>query len=204
MPLHVPPADVCRFTLSGVNGTDAYANIFHAYLPGNTLDQVTLSGWCADLNSDANLQAMYGMGAGQRTCNLIKAELSDGTDILEASSAASLSGTDDTQVLPGGVAAVISWLGSWHYRGGKPRTYYGGLTVGWLNDARTLDGGHISDLQGFASDWMATFNAYTSANVTTQTLGVLLGNTASSAGTFAPYFGVLVRPQVGSQRRRQR
>jgi len=201
---HLPPADVLRFTLSGTDAGGKWANVFHAYLPGNTLDEVTLAGVLSDIVADANLLALYGSVSGAHGCNKVAGQLSTGTAIIAAETAASFAGTDDATPLPGGVAAVISWQGPWYYRGGKPRTYFGGLTGSALDSAVTLNGTFLASLGGLALAWMTTFNEYTAPSVPVMKLGALIGNTDTAAGTFAPYFGLAVRQQIGSQRRRNR
>jgi len=130
---------------------------------------------------------------------------SDGTTIASQVIATStLVGTDTDTELAGGTAAVISWKGSWHYRGGKPRTYLPGLTVSALVDASTISGSWGTSLQTAAVNLITEVAAMSGSYGSSVSLGVLLGNNATSAGTFAPFTGAGINPSPCSQRRRNR
>jgi hypothetical protein len=132
-------------------------------------------------------------------------DMSDGATILSVSdSATALIGSDGGTELMGGPCAVVSWLGSWHYRGGKPRTYVGGLTEGWVDGPSQLDAGHRASLTTAAVAAITLIAALSGSYGGVVILGALLGNSPTANGTFAPFTGAVVKDQVGSQRRRNR
>ena len=204
MPSMVPPADVGRLTISGTFESSHWANVFHLYLPGNTLDPDSISTLLEAINDGMTTSLFYAAQANDFAAELMKLDLSDGSTITSGEIPCTLAGTDSSAHVFGASAVVISWLGSWHYRGGKPRTYVGGLTEGWLNEPTVLDSGHVASLQAAAVDTLEGIDGLSTANAPSVSLGVLLGNNATSAGTFAPFTGARVNNYVGSQRRRNR
>jgi len=204
VPNLLPPADVARVTISGTFDASHWANVFHLSLNGNTLDETTFGGFLSDLQEIFTTQLFYAACSTSFGGTLIHGELSDGTAIIGGDSAAAIVGSDSDEIAPGGIAMVVSWLGSWHYRGGKPRTYVGGATTAWFDGPTLFNGGVVASLQAAAINVIETIGAYTSTNVPVAVLGALLGNSPTAHGTFAPFTGALVRNQVGSQRRRNR
>lgn len=204
MPLEVPPAGVMRMSFSGTNASTKWANVFHLYLPGNTLDVTSLPLFLSDIANIFELQLFYAACSGGLGVSLLKGDLSDGANIISGETAPGFSGTDIGEPLPGAVSACISWLGAWHYRGGHPRTYLPGGTVNWLSTPDSLDGTFLATQSTNVLNTMTEVDAYTSGQVPVCILGVLLGNTGSSHGTFAPYGDFIIRPRPANQRRRNR
>lgn len=191
-------------TFSGTFESTKFANVFHMDLPGNTLDETSLGGFLDDMQALFATNLFYAVCSTSLGVTLAKGELSSGGSIIGGSSAAIITGSDASQELNGGTSIVVSWLGGWHYRGGKPRTYIPGGTTSWLDTPDTFSAGVIADQQAAAIDVINAINVYSTGSVPVAVLGALLGNNASSSGTFAPFVGALVRNQPGSQRRRNR
>lgn len=194
-----------RLTLSGTSdGVSKWANVFHLYVPGSTASDLTeMTELVQDTGDSFESSLFYAGQIADFGCDLLHLEASDGTNIFSYDySPAALVGTDTGDHVTGGICAVVSWQGAWHYRGGKPRTYVGGLSSTWMNTPVLLDSGHCADLQSAAVGLITQIGAQSGSYGSAVVLGVLLGNTASSAGTFAPFSGARVTQQVGSQRRR--
>jgi len=202
MPLAIPPAGVGRLTLEGTDATANWANVFHVYAPGNILTDPRVAGLAQDIGLLFETNLFYANCSGGLGVAKATLAMSDGSTIVVGESALGFSGTDTGTPMPGAVSCVISWLGAWHYRGGKPRTYLPGLTTSWLNSPTQLDGGLLASQTLNALNTMTSIDAYSASDVPSLSLGVLLGNTPTSPGTFAPFTGVLCRQQIGSQRRR--
>jgi hypothetical protein len=203
-PNMIMPADVARISVSGTFQDATWANIFHCYLPGNTLSPTTLGGFAEDFGVQLADSLFYAAQANDMGANLAKVDLSDGTTITSGSSAIDASGTDTSTGIIAGGAVVVSWLGAWHYRGGKPRTYVTGLTDGWVTDSTHLDAGRQASLQSAAISLLELVDAMSGTGYPSVSLGVLLGNSPTAEGDFAPYTGARVNGYVGSQRRRNR
>ena len=205
MPNLVPPADVCRLALSGTVQTHSrFANTFHLYAAGADVSSPTiLASLLSDVVSAFASAEFY--DAQSDDCGVNKAQLvgSDGTDLYSVEQdGLSLAGTDTDANINAGTAVVVSWKGAWHYRGGKPRTYLPGLTTGWITDAVTLDSGRTASLLDAAVALLEAISALSGSYGSAVSLGVLLGNSPTSHGTFAPFQDVTVLDRPASQRRR--
>ena len=102
-------------------------------------------------------------------------------------------------------SAVISWLGGWHYKGGKPRTYMAGLPEGVEATTTTLTSDYVESLRVDANDFLSAVNALG----TTAFPGCSLGTISYQSGgvwrdppVFFPYDGAVVHTRIASQRRR--
>ena len=204
--MNLPPPDgVGRLTFSGTfDGVSKWANVFHVYAAGIDAGNPTeVADLLADLTDAFASGLFYAGQAGDFGSDLQTLDVSDGTTgHVAMGTSTSLIGSDGSGDVIGGAAAVVSWLGDWHYRGGKPRTYVGGLTKDWMATPVLLDAGHISSLHDAALATLTLIQALSGSYGSAVSLGALLGNTPTSPGTFAPFSGARVRQQVGSQRRR--
>jgi len=205
MALHVPPAGVGRLSFSGTYQGTHWANVFHLYVP--SLDP-TSGAEMTDLVNDVvgvfSDQLFYAASKDDFAADLARYVASDGTALFSTEQAVTtLVGTDSGGThLAGGTAVVVSWLGSWHYRGGKPLTYVGGLGSEWIVEPGALDGTRSASLRDAALAVIDHISALTGSYGSVVTLGALLGNTAASAGTFAPFTGAKTDSRPCSQRRR--
>lgn len=107
---------------------------------------------------------------------------------------------------------VLSWRLGVRYRGGHPRTYLAGGDTAALHDNASWSTGAVAGLQAAANTFLSSVDAIVSAPFTSVTLGVLrqFANGGSEADPqvflnppiFSPFTSVIVKPGVGSQRRR--
>lgn len=135
------------------------------------------------------------------------ASVSDGTGIVTYEQGFSIiHGAHEGTPLDASSSPVLSWQGDWHYRGGKPRNYIPGATTDRLHSPQLWELSYTASLAADAIDYIDAVAGLPSENPAfdTVTAGALIGNTEIAAGTFAPYAGVVVRRNIGSQRRRLR
>ena len=124
---------------------------------------------------------------------------------LTATSVASHAGSDEAEILGINSAAVLSWIISTRYRGGKPRNYLGGLSQASLDSSRSISDGLVSALTSDAADWLTAVNGLAPGSITTVSAGTVhffSGGVALDPSTFDPYIGVSAQKRLCSQRRR--
>jgi hypothetical protein len=106
---------------------------------------------------------------------------------------------------PNSCAFVISWLANVYWRGGKPRSYIGGLRTTDLTSAIAFSGAAIASMDGNAGLFLGDVNALTAGNITASSLGFVSfrhGNADRPVPLFFAYLGHRVHPRIGTQRRR--
>lgn len=129
---------------------------------------------------------------------------SDGV-FIESTNGAEFNGTLTGDPADAQAAAVVSWIGRWHYRGGKPRTYVPGLANEVVVGTNKLDSGYIDTLTVDANHAFSNVNAIVEGVITDTDLGTV---TFSSAGAwrevpfFRTYTSAVVHPRLGTQRGR--
>ena len=124
---------------------------------------------------------------------------------LTAVSVGSNAGSDEAEIIGANSAAVLSWLISTRYRGGKPRNYLCGLSQASLDSSRSLSDGLVSALTSDAADWLDAINSLAPGSITTVSAGTVhffSGGVALDPATFDPYIGVIAQKRLCSQRRR--
>ena len=205
MPKLPAPSGVGRLSLRGFSdGVSEFVNVYH--VKSTTIDPDDVE-QCLELLDDLvsafDGSAFYdGMIADAGVVNA-RLLMSNGTTAISVEQAVStLNGADTGEHVDGSSACVISWRGSWSYRGGKPRTYLPGLSDEWFASPIQLDATHVVAQRTAALALIANVSALTGSYGSDVSLGALLGNTSSSAGTFSPFLTALVTQQIGHQRRR--
>jgi hypothetical protein len=117
----------------------------------------------------------------------------------------SQAGSDSSDPAPASLAACISWQSGVYWRGGKPRTYVGGLGVDAMADERELLGSLISGLLTNATNLISGFNALTSGNFDSCQFGFVsftTGGVDRVPPLFFPIVGAAVHSRADTQRRR--
>jgi hypothetical protein len=203
-----PPAGSLRMAVSGVMpGGSAWANVFWTTtIVGtptttqmNTVAQDLLALWVTNFQSRL---------ADDVTITLGKATYYGASGyVITGEHAISSVGTygSNSQV-PDQAAAVLSWLVSTTWRGGKPRTYLPAVP----NHAVLVDMAHLSStvvsgLEGDGAAFLAAINGYNTSPFTTMVLGCLRFFSAGAPlGTpiFLPFTGCTVHSRVATIRRR--
>jgi len=117
----------------------------------------------------------------------------------------STSGGVSGDPLPASVAACISWQSGVYWRGGKPRTYVGGLDYSALGNESQLAGSFVTALLADGTNLIAAFNALTSGNFDSVQFGLVSfvsGGVDRVPPLFFPITGCAVHPRMDTQRRR--
>lgn len=206
MAVHVPPADVCKISIRGVfnDGHSNWANVFHVLAAGMDESSDSQRGdLLGDIENVFAETSFYANSLGDYGSTELQIDASDGTDIFSTVFASStLIGSDTGSPAPASACLVVSWKGSWHYRGGKPRTYRSGFGAGHMDDPQTWESSFVTSQQTSAVDVIEGIAALSGTYGSAVSLGVLLGNNATAAGTFAPFTGAVCDQGIKSQRRR--
>jgi hypothetical protein len=102
-------------------------------------------------------------------------------------------------------ALCVSWYGAWHYRGGKPRTYIGGLPASATSDMKTIDPTVASTQVTRAN----SFISFVAAQIDAPSPAAALGTVSFQSGdvwrdtpVFRQYLSAQVHPRLATQRRR--
>jgi len=202
-----PPAGIARVALSGTSdGVSHFANIYHVNAAG--IDPDSNEQWAElldDLVTAFDGSGFYDQMIADAEVNNARLLGSDGTVFLAAETAVTtLAGTDTGEHVDGASSCVISWRGSWSYRGGKPRTYLPGLSDEWFASPVQLDATRVSAQRVAALALIANIAALTGSYGSNVTLGALIGNTSVSPGNFFDFTSALVTQKIGSQKRRHK
>lgn len=201
--LHNPPAGTAFVQVHHEFGTGApWESTFKMLTTGaivnGDVDQLCAAvcdAWIAQVQIYLNISDIVLGAAGQ---------LWTGAEWLDGTATADAPGSGSGHALAVGTCCVASWTGSWHYRGGKPRTYISGISAERMSTSRDFDPSFLGDLASGMNAFADDVNALTPGNITTVALGVVLGRSHIAAGTFAPFTGVRMNPIAASQRRRNR
>jgi hypothetical protein len=207
------PAGVVRVAVEGHSGTAPWVNTFWLATTGASPPTGTqVSGlassfmglfntmWSADTSSTA--------GTSQTIC-----EWNDGAgNVVDGAASTPVAGTSGSGYLPASVAMVISWRLAQRYRGGHPRTYIAGCSIGMLATQTTFSTSVVSDMQTHVNTFLAAVNGLAPSGFSSVTLGVLRqfanGGSETKPPTFLnppqfkPFVSGIVKPGVATQRRR--
>lgn len=203
-----PPAGSLRFAVSGVApGGSAWANVYwiSTTVAAPTTSQMNAmvaslytawkTAWQSHLGTNWTITLAKGTYYGTAPYVITGEEIA--TDI----------GTNaQSSIFPDQITAVLSWLVSTTWRGGKPRTYFPGI----LKSADLQDNAHITStlitaLEGAGTTWMTAVNAYTTSPFLTMSLGTIRffsANTPLTPPVFLPYTGNFMHSRIGTLRRR--
>jgi hypothetical protein len=130
----------------------------------------------------------------------------EGADLGASQSTPELGQLTDA-ILPVSVACAISWSVQQHYRGGHPRTYVPGMTIGWVASGNTFNAGQIGALADDANSFLSDINAHQVGNFSDAHLGTVsfvLRKEWRDPPVFRDYIpdGATVDARVDTQRRR--
>lgn len=202
-PPNDPPAGTARARIKGVNQETTWEVGYWLLLTGDP-DFSDITTLATDIFG-AWVDTLLTRQTNQTTTHEVAVEYFTGAGTILASSFADHTGPTSGGGAPASAACVLSWAIVDTYRGGKPRTYLPGVPLTALSTVRVLDDGYVADTRTAAANFLDAVNGFTTANITTCTLGVLhffSGGLALDPPTFDPYIGVGVQKRVCSQRRR--
>ena len=165
----------------------------------------------ADLDTAcADILSFFGSGPQlllSTACKLVGCTMqqSDGTSVQEASATTAIFGASTGAQVPFNVALVTSWKIGAFYRGGKPRSYLGGIPESALDTPRVWNDAYLGDIETAMQSFHDQINGIVEGSVTFLTHGVWHKRRAGVVlrpWTFDPITGSAVQKRVCSQRRR--
>lgn len=159
MPALVPVSGVMRVVVNQVLAGIPVINVFH-------VQKQTTGQWLqADAQSLVNLmRSSWVTNIIPRQCNVLSLGNVVGTDLttdlgVVAASNGSTPGGQPGGVMPANVAMCVGWPIPRHYRGGHPRTYFGGVPLGDASNANSWIGSAITAWTSAAAAWRTAVNA---------------------------------------------
>jgi hypothetical protein len=200
------PENTGRVAISGTFQDAAWVNIFYVLL--TSADDITTS----DVNDlaamfDDPVSALYDTLSEALHVSQIRLVFHRSDDtFLVGEHPMDITGSDSAVATSANDAAVVSWPLGVSYRGGKPRTYFCGLT-----DADEATTQHLADgfrvaLAANAADFRNAVNGFGGSGFTTCELGTVsysVDDTWRDPPIFRTYVGdPVVHPRISSQRRR--
>jgi len=184
-----------------------YVNVFHAFLPANSISSDgQLATWASAWHTAFTSSNILGKSSNTLHVTTIEHVLFI-NDVLvyRASGAASDVGGAALPSLTAGACWVASWQSGAYWRGGKPRTYIGGLTSASIDTNHSLLDSEKATMQSSAAALRTNINAITTAQVPDT---VFVFTSYLTKGEWRPtplnfeITGVIVHDRIGSQRRR--
>lgn len=136
----------------------------------------------------------------QRTVMYVSSTLEIGVDGSDAGSGSDAGTTDSPQL-----CYLINWSIAGTYRGGHPRTYLAGTTVGGTQGDGTINTTKRANLTTAAGNFLTDVNALSPTGFSAVQLGTIRffrGHTALSPPVFEPFLSGACHPRVATQRRR--
>lgn len=202
------PDESIRVAASGTFGASKWANVFWLTSTHTTaIDSTTMNTLCGDIHDLIGGNYVQQMHVDSVLQDVKATYFPTGSPLVVAG--------EHTGSVPGGVtegdpasasiAACISWQSGVYWRGGKPRTYVGGLPLSALQDETQLNGTFITTLLTNADNFISGMNALASGNFNSITFGLvsfLTGGTARVPPVFFPITGDAVHSRIDTQRRR--
>jgi hypothetical protein len=114
-------------------------------------------------------------------------------------------GTGGTCIDNAATCAVVDWLIGRYYRGGHPRTYFGGIATASVTSGSVLGNPQSANIAAGAAAWLTAVNALTHGSISAVALGTVSfaqANAWRSPPVFEAYTGSKVRTHLGTQKRR--
>jgi hypothetical protein len=194
-------------TIHGTFQSTTWANVMYLSIPGSIV--MSNADWAEavdDFIAAISLSSLYTGCSSLLHVTGVHGSLRQDTDLYqEVDRPSSIVGGGSSTVNEANAAAVISWYGPWHYRGGKPRTYIGGLPASATSDVQHLDPTFASTLASRANTFISTVAAQIDAPSPGATLGTVSyssGDIWRSPPIFRAYLSAQVHPRLATQRRR--
>lgn len=203
----VRAANVAKLTAVLSNGPKKWINSFHVEYGG----VAPLSGAEATALA-ANFSNIYRtrfMGAFNNSVFSVQFEAADidPAGFATGIDTTSVSGLVAGDIAPLSAAVMALWrTEAPRYRGGKPRTYFGGISASDYVDGFTLVGARQAVWQGLATNWISDLNAMSFGtgprSVTFIDLAVRRNKAPLPTPEQFPVLSAVVGPNLRSQRRR--
>jgi hypothetical protein len=161
------PENVVRVAVTGLLGSQPYANIFHAFLPANAISSdAQLLTWLQSFRASLNSSGLYTARHSSLHVTLLDGVMFWNQDLVfRAQETTNIIGTAVTQQEPASAAVCLSWHTSAFWRGGKPRTYIGGITATQLDTNHSLLDSEKTAILGQAQSLITMVNGITTPQV---------------------------------------
>jgi hypothetical protein len=202
-----PPANTVRTVVLGTLGPMPYVNVFHAFLPNNSISSDgQLATWASAWHTAFTNSGILAKCSNTLHVTTIEHVLFISPLIVyRAQGAVSDVGGAALPSLTSGVCFVISWNSSAYWRGGKPRTYLGGVTSASVDTNHSLLDSEKAVVQANANTLRTNINQIVTAQVP-ETDFVFTSYQSAGQWRNPPVnieiTGAVVHDRVGSQRRR--
>lgn len=207
MPSRRGPDNSVRVAISGTNQTENWANIFHCQLStSSAIIQADLDTWTTAFQAAYKTNIAPVQGA--NNLYVLAKAVCYTPGLTQVTSSIAMTGNGGIATASASsvaISAVISWLTNVYWRGGKPRTYSGGLAQSQVTADRMLTGAAITAIGTAATNFRTAVNALTAGTITGTQFGFIsysTGNVPRSPAVFFPITGARVHPRLGTQRRR--
>jgi hypothetical protein len=201
------PDGTVRIAIGGLNKDEPFTNVVWCNLVGGTtapqadLDQylsVFASAWVDNLAPGASSEVIF---------NIAQATLFQPNEsALHAAVAFSSPGAQTgPQIKNLSTCAVMSWLSTVYWRGGKPRTYLPGVMQASTLDDKTLTPTAAAAYQTAGAALHTALNALTAGSITQSRHGFVSfqsGGVDRNPSKFFEITGCKVHPRLGTQRGR--
>jgi hypothetical protein len=202
------PDESVRAAISGDYAGTKWTNVFWFHTTHTTaVDAATMNTFCGNLYDIYKVGFLPLMSEDSTLQECSATYFPTGSPLVVVGDHTGSDAGGDTggDNLPASVAAVVSWQAGVYWRGGKPRTYIGGLKADTLNDVKTLDPTFVTNLVSDGVNWISACNALASGNFDSVQFGLVSfvsGGVDRSPPLFFPIVGATVHSRIDSQRRR--
>jgi hypothetical protein len=202
------PDESVRVAVSGDNGAATkWTNVFWLHTTHTTpIDAATMNTLCGNIFDLVKVNYVAEMCNQAHILEVQATYFPTGSPLVVAGThTGSTAGGVTADPAPASLAACISWQSGVYWRGGKPRTYVGGLPVNAMNDERELSTGLVTNLLAEGTGLISGFNALLSGNFDSCQFGFVSfvsGGVDRTPPLFFPIVGCAVHPRADTQRRR--
>lgn len=184
-----------------------YVNVFHCFLPANSVSSdAQLTTWLTAFHNALGVADLIGQRSNTLHVTQFEAVLHVGEVLnYRATNTTPLNGGRVSQPLSAAMNAVISWHSSAYWRGGKPRTYLGGMMIENVDTNHSLIDAQKTAIAGQAQTFLNGVSAITTAQVPETQMGFIHWQSKDQwliPPTFYKFTGASVHDRLGTQRRR--
>jgi len=201
------PDESVRAAVSGVFGSTKWTNIFWFHTTHTTaIDSTTMNTLCGNIFDIVKVNYIASTSDTNAITDVKASYFPTGSPLVVVGEhTGSTAGGVSGDFMAASAAAVISWQAGVYWRGGKPRTYVGGLPLTAQDTQNDLDSGFVSTLLTEADGLITSFNALASGNFDSVQFGFVSftsGGVDRSPPVFFPITGAAVHSRIDTQRRR--
>lgn len=160
MPAKPPVPSVVKFACRGTFGTATWVNLFHARYFGATPLTADYNAMATAIGTRLNTDFYTQLSTGWALTGIDWVDLSSETS-PQGTQAHAAAGDVAGATAGAGVACCVSWKIARRYRGGHPRTYFGGIVAANLATTKTFQPTFVTNMQNGALAFRTALNAVT-------------------------------------------